>query len=101
MTLFNRIPNWLRAGAATAFFIAVPGFLLAVLGWLEEVAEWAAGEPVPFPDLSALRQAAVALVLAVVIGAINAAVRWAQEKAKVGNTPVYPTKISARTSATS
>ena len=88
----NRIPNWLRAGLATSFFVAVPGFLLSLVGWLEDLAEWAAGDNLPFPDLSALRQAAVALVLAVVLGAINAAVRWAQEKSNVGTTPVYPTR---------
>ena len=93
LSWLDRLPNWLRAGVATAFFIAVPGFLLSLVGWLEEVAEWAAGEPVAFPDLSALRRAAVALVLAVVIGGINAAVRWAQERARVGTTPVYPTKV--------
>jgi putative exporter of polyketide antibiotics len=87
----NRLPNWLRAGLATSFFVAVPGFLLSLAGWLEDLAEWAAGDNLPFPDLSALRQASVALVLAVVLGAINAAVRYVQERANVGTTPVYPT----------
>lgn len=91
MSVYQRLPNWLRAGLATAFFIGVPGFLLSVIGWLQEVAEWAAGEPVAFPDLSALRQGAVALVLAVLIGGINAIIRWAQERAKIGSTPVYVT----------
>ncbi len=32
----NRLPNWLRAGVATTFFVAVPGFLLSLAGWLGE-----------------------------------------------------------------
>ena len=88
----KRLPNWLRAGIATAFFSAVVPFLLSLLSWLEEVAEWAAGEPVSFPDISVVRQAAVALVLAVIVGGVNAAVRYVQEKSNVGTTPVYPTR---------
>ena len=88
----NRLPNWLRAGCVTAFFSAVVPFLLSLLSWLEELAEWAAGEPVSFPDISVVRQAAVALVLAVVVGAVNAAVRYFQERTNVGTTPVYPTR---------
>lgn len=86
----KRLPNWLRAGVMTTFFAAVIPFLLAVIGWLEEVAEWAAGERLDFPDISVLRTAAVSLVIAVLIGAGNAAVRWFQERANVGTTPVYP-----------
>ena len=94
--LYMRLPNWLRAGLATAFFVAVPGFLLSLVGWLEEVAEWAAGDSLTFPDLSALRKAAVALVLAVILGGINAAVRWAQERAQIGNPPIYPSRAATR-----
>ena len=89
--MLSRLPNWLRAGVATAFFSAVVPFLLSLLNWLEALAEWAAGEPVSFPDVSLLRQAAVSLVLAVCIGAGNAAVRYVQERTNVGTTPVYPT----------
>lgn len=101
--MLDRLPNPIRAGVATAFFVAVPGFLLSLIGWLEELAEWAAGDVIEFPDLSALRKAAVALVLAVVLGGINAAVRWVQERAQgstnpvarviqaTGSPPVYPT----------
>lgn len=92
MTLLNRLPNWLRAGVTTAFFIAVPGFLLSVMGWLEDLFEWAAGDAVAFPDLSVLRRAFVALIAALVFGGLNALFRWAQEKAGTGNPPVYPTR---------
>ena len=88
----TRLPNWLRAGVATAFFVAVPGFLLSLLGWLEELAEWAAGDAVAFPDLSVLRRAAVALVFAVVLGGVNSAVRYVQERYGRGVTPVYPSR---------
>ena len=90
MTL-SRLPNWLRAGLVTSFYGAVVPFLLSLLSWLEEVAEWAAGEPVAFPDISLLRQAFVALVLAVIVGAVNAFVRWVQERKNLGSPPVYPT----------
>ena len=92
----TRLPNWLRAGAATAFFAAVVPFLLSLLGWLEELAEWAAGESVSFPDVSTLRQAFVALVVAVVVGAVNATVRYVQERTNVGTTPVYPSPTRRR-----
>ena len=88
-----RLPNWLRAGVATAFFVAVPGFLLSMVGWLQDLASWAAGDTVEFPDPSVVRKAAVALVLAVVLGAINAAVRYVQERTGKGTTPVYPSKL--------
>lgn len=88
----KHLPNWLRAGLVTAFFSAVVPFLLALLSWLEEVAEWAAGEPVDFPDVSVVRQAFVALVLAVIVGGVNAVVRYVQERTNVGTTPVYPTR---------
>ena len=89
--VLSRLPNWLRAGVSTAFFGAVVPFLLSLLSWLEAVAEWAAGEPVSFPDISLVRQAAVALVLAVIVGAVNAFVRWVQERKNLGSPPVYPT----------
>ena len=88
----KHLPNWLRAGLVTAFFSAVVPFLLALLSWLEAVAEWAAGEPVDFPDVSVVRQAFVALVLAVIVGGVNAVVRYVQERTNVGTTPVYPTR---------
>lgn len=88
----NRIPNWLRAGVATTFFVAVPGFLLSLAGWLGDLAEWAAGDSLVFPDISPLRRAGVALVLAVALGAINAAVRYVQERSGAGAPPVYPTQ---------
>jgi len=92
----DRLPSWLRAGVSTAFFVAVPGFLLSLAGWLGDLAEWAAGDEVDFPDISAVRRAAVALVLAVILGGINAAVRWVQERTGSGNPPVYPTRRANR-----
>ena len=88
----SKLPNWLRAGVVTAFYTAVVPFLLSMLGWLNDLAEWAGGEGVDFPDLSVVRQAAVALALAVVVGAINAAVRYVQEKRNLGVPPTYPSK---------
>ena len=91
MTRFiSHLPNWLRAGAVTAFYGAVVPFLLSLASWLEAVAEWAAGEPVDFPDISLVRQAFVALVLAVIVGSVNAAVRYVQERKEIGTPPVYP-----------
>jgi hypothetical protein len=86
----SRLPNWLRAGVMTAFYAAVVPFCLSLLSWLEEVAEWAAGEPVSFPDISVIRRAFVALVIAVLAGGVNAAVRYVQERNNLGSPPVYP-----------
>ena len=86
-----KLPNWLRAGIATAFFVAVPGFILSLTNWLGDFAEWLAGEDVSFPDISALRSATVAFGFAILFGAINSLVRYLQERGNVGTAPVYPT----------
>lgn len=87
--MLNRLPNWLRAGVVTSVFVALPVFLLSLSDWLADVAEWAAGENVEFPDISTLRSAAVALVFAAISGGLNAAYRWAQERTNTGTVPVY------------
>ena len=91
LRVLSRLPNWLRAGVMTAFWAAVVPFTLSLLSWLEEVAEWAAGEPVEFPDISVVRRAFVALVIACIAGAANAFARYVQERKNLGSPPVYPT----------
>jgi hypothetical protein len=89
--LLNRLPNWLRAGVVTSVFVALPVFILSLTDWITEVAAWAAGENVAFPDISALRSAAVALVFAAISGGLNAAYRYFQERTNTGTVPVYTT----------
>lgn len=90
--LLAKLPNWLRAGVVTATFVALPGFIGAVTSWSELFFAWLAGDQAAFPDLSALRSAAVTLGAAVVAGGLNAAYRWAQERAGRGRPPVYPSQ---------
>lgn len=92
--LLDRLPSWLRAGVVTGTFVAVPGFLAALLDVVGDIASWAAGETLHLPDLSTLRAAAVALVAGAITGALNAAYRWAQERAGRGNPPIYPSRPS-------
>ena len=89
----DRLPSWLRAGVITGFWAATIPFVAASMSWLEGFFQWAAGEPgVRFPDISVLRSATVGLASGAVIGGGNAVSRWVQERARVGNPPVYPTR---------
>lgn len=96
MTIFlrwlDRLPSWLRAGVVTGAFVAIPGFLATLTDIVSDIASWAAGEDVPFPDLSTLRAAAVAVVAGAITGGLNALYRWVQERLGRGNPPVYPTR---------
>lgn len=85
------VPNSVKAGVATAFFVFVTGFTTTLVGWLNDVAGWATnGGSVPFPDPSVLRGSAVSLGAAAGIAVVNTVVRWAQDRWKVGPaTPVY------------
>lgn len=88
----DRLPNWLRAGVITGTLTATLTSGAAVLAWLEGFFEWAAGEPVAFPDLSVLRSAVVGIAAGAVLGAGNAIFRWVQERMGKGNPPVYPSR---------
>lgn len=90
MSVFNKLPDWLRAGVVTSLFVALPTFILSVTNWIEEVASWASDETVGFPDVSTLRSAAVAVVFAAISGGLNAAYRYVQERS--GNNPVTYSK---------
>lgn len=89
---FHRLPNWLRAGVATGTFVAIPGFVAALLDVVNDIASWAAGETLQLPDLSTLRTAAVAVVAGGISGGLNAAFRLWQERTGRGTPPVYPTR---------
>lgn len=88
----DRLPNWLRAGIVTGTLTAILGSAAAILAWLEAFFEWAAGEPVAFPDLSILRAAAVGIAAGAVLGGFNAIFRWVQEHLGRGNPPIYPSQ---------
>lgn len=85
--------NPARAALWTALFTFAGLFGMSLLGWLQEVWAWANDSTgvVLFPDPSVLMKAAVAAVVAALIGLVNFVVRWAQEKGFVpGRSPVYP-----------
>ena len=95
MKLLDRLPNWLRAGVATALIAAFPTFVAATGPWLEQFLAWLAGEPVQFPDISVLRAAIVGLGAAAALGAWNAFVRRIQQGLDVGSPPVYVSRPDA------
>lgn len=84
------LPDWLRAGVATAVFVFITGVSATLVGWINDVANWAtAGGQVPFPDPSVVRGAALSAGAAAVTGLVNAVIRAVQEAIGVGLTPDY------------
>ena len=71
-----------KAAAWTALFSFVGLFGASLVGWMQQVVEWAnAGSDVTvFPDVTVLGKAAVAAALSAVAGLVNFAYRWAQAK---------------------
>lgn len=91
--LWKQLPrslrNALRAGLATAAFTFVVLFGGSLVGWLDQVVEWAETEGASFPTLSVLGRAAVSAAAAAGAGAVNTVVRWAQGAKGRGHPPDY------------
>lgn len=85
------MPDSIKAGLYTAAFSFVTLFGLSLLGWLNDVVEWASSEGTTvFPDASGLAKAAASAATASLIGVVNAVVRWAQDRTGIGpETPDY------------
>lgn len=86
-----RVPDSIKAGAYTAVFSFITLFGLSLVGWLNDVVEWASNDgTVAFPSGSGLAKAAASAATAALIGLVNAVIRWAQDQTGVGpETPDY------------
>lgn len=83
-----------RAALRTSLFSFVGGFVPALLGWLNNVSQWASDHGSrPFPATSVIVYAAVAAVVAAVTGLINGVwislERAEKVPALLGGTPTY------------
>lgn len=82
-----------KAALWTAFFVFISLFGLSVLGWLNEVLEWAQDKDniVVFPDASVLVKAFTAAAVSAIVGLVNFVVRWAQAKNVLPGATTAPT----------
>lgn len=81
-----------KAALWTALFAFVTLFGLALVGWLQDVWQWASDDSgaVLFPDPAVLLKALVAAVVSALIGLVNFVVRFAQAHGVVkGEGPTY------------
>ena len=86
----NRLPDWLRAGVMTGVFVFVTGLAATLVGWINDVADWANGAgSTPFPDPSVVRGALVSAGVAAATALVNAVIRAVQERMGLGFTPDY------------
>lgn len=84
--------NALKAALWTALFTFLAVFGIATIGFLQDVASWASGDALTFPDVSVLGKAAVSAFAAAATGLVNWVVRLAQSKGALpGAGPVYDT----------
>jgi hypothetical protein len=85
------IPNSLKAGFYTAVFSFITLFGASLIGWLNDVVEWASNDgTVAFPDGSGVAKAAASAAVASLIGLVNFVLRWVQDRTGVGpETPGY------------
>lgn len=81
--------NSIKAGAWTTLFSFLTLFAVTLLGWLQDVVEWAAasGASGQFPDLSPLGYGAVSAAAAAAIGLVNFAVRFIQGHTSLPGSP--------------
>lgn len=81
----------LKAALWTAFFSFVTLFGTSLIGWLQDVVDWASDDSagIVFPDPGVLAKAGVSAVVSAMIGLVNFLVRFGQQKAGVGEVPVY------------
>jgi len=82
--------NELKAALWTALFSFVTLFGTSLLGWLQDVIDWASGTE-SFPSLSVLGKFAAAAVVSCMIGFVNWAIRFAQSRLGIaaGTLPTY------------
>jgi hypothetical protein len=81
----------LKAALYTALFTFVALFAVSLIGWVDDVAEWAKddGVTIEFPDPSVLIKASFAAAAAALSGLLNFVVRWAQGHLGWGEVPTY------------
>lgn len=79
----------LKPALWTALFTFLGLFGATLTGWLGDVADWAAGEGVAFPDPSVLSKAAVSAAGAAFAGLVNWVVRYIQTVTGKGTVPEY------------
>lgn len=78
---YRSLPNWFKAGAATALFSFFTLFITSLIGFLNGIIEWANSEGTAgFPKLSTLGYAAASAAVAVVIGLVNMIYRFLQSR---------------------
>lgn len=87
------ISNELRAALWTTLFTFIGLFSASVVGWVQDVAEWAStgGGVEVFPDVTVVGKAAVSAAGAAFVGLVNWTWRKMQSLGVLpGNGPVYP-----------
>lgn len=90
MNRLSFLPDWLKAGVMGGVFTFITGVAATLVGWINDVANWAtAGGKVPFPDPSLLRGALASAGVAAGVFVVNAAIRGIQERLGLGLTPDY------------
>lgn len=84
------IRNSIKAGAYTALFTFIAMFGLSLIGWLQDIAEWASSSGTDeFPSFTTLGYASISAITAAVIGLFNTVVRLAQAALGKGTIPSY------------
>lgn len=86
--------NAVKAGAYTALWTFLGLFALSLVGWLNDVQQWATadGAVTVFPDPSVLVKAAVSAVAAAAGGLVGLVARLAQVATGKGDVPQYSNK---------
>ena len=72
---FGRLPSWLRAAINTGWATFVASVALQLLGFIDDLQVWIAGNSEP-PDVKQLGRVLAAAVLAFVAGLVNAVFRY-------------------------
>lgn len=80
-----------KAALWTFVFSFVTLFGTSLIGWLQDVVDWASDDSagIVFPDPGVLAKAAVSAVVSAMIGLVNFVVRFGQQKTGVGEIPTY------------
>ena len=72
---FRKLPSWLRAAIVTGWSTFVAAVALPLLGFIDDLQVWIAGNGEP-PNVSQLGRLLAAAVLAFVAGVVNAVFRY-------------------------
>lgn len=84
LNLYRKLPNAWKAGFNTAWQASVGTFLLTIVGFLSDIAQWAGETESAFPAVTPLGKAVVSLAAGLTIGAITVIYR------SINPGPVYP-----------